>query len=224
MCARFTLFTPGGVLAERFHLTQPPDLAPRYNIAPSQPIPVIGTKAGGQGRGLALFRWGFTPHWADADSGPKPVNARIETVATSPVFGDAFRKRRCLVPADGYYEWRTAGRKKLPVRFHLKDGKPFAFAGIWDVWAGPQGKVFSVAILTTPPNELAAAVHDRMPAILPPDAEAAWLDPALTDPDQLLPLLSPYPAERMVADPANPALNKSTFEGSACLEVPQSVG
>lgn len=223
MCARFTLFTPGGVLAERFHLTQPPDLAPRYNIAPSQPIPVIGTKAGGQGRGLALFRWGFTPHWAEADSGPRPVNARIETVASSPVFGDALRKRRCLVPADGYYEWRSAGRRKLPVRFRLKDGKPFAFAGVWDVWPGPQGKVFSVAILTTSPNELAATVHDRMPAILPPDAEAAWLDPALTDPDRLLPLLAPYPAAEMAADPANPALNKSTFEGPACLEVPAGV-
>jgi putative SOS response-associated peptidase YedK len=114
MCARYTIRTPDDFLAVRFGLPQVPDLRPRYNVSPTQVIPVIGTKTGGQGRGLALFRWGFIPHWAQADTGPKPVNAKAETVAQSPLFGDALRARRCLVPADGFYEWRTVNRKKLP--------------------------------------------------------------------------------------------------------------
>ena len=101
---------------------------------------MIGTKAGGQGRGLAMFNWGFIPHWAQDDSGPKPVNAKSETIASSVMFGDSFRNRRCLVPADGFYEWRTVAKKKLPVHFRLKDHSPFGFAGVWDVWKGPTGR------------------------------------------------------------------------------------
>jgi putative SOS response-associated peptidase YedK len=220
MCARFTLFTPGDLIAERFHLSQVPSLPPRYNIAPSQPIPAIGARAGGHGRGLALFKWGFVPHWAQDDSGPKPVNARAETVAASPMFGEALRKRRCLIPADGFYEWRTVKRKKFPIRFRLRDGRPFAFAGLWDVWAGPGGKTFTCCILTTLPNDLTRPVHDRMPVILPREAEDLWLAPGVDDPDRLRPLLAPYPAAEMAADPANPALNKSTFEGPDCLVPP----
>ena len=220
MCARFTIHTPADLLAERFGLLQVPDLRPRYNVSPTQAIPVIGAKAGGQGRGLALFRWGFIPHWANDASGPKPVNAKAETVAQSVMFGDSLRKRRCLVPADGFYEWRTVNKKKVPVRFHLRDQAPFAFAGVWDVWAGPEGKVFTVAILTTTPNDLTREVHDRMPVILRPEAEATWLDPAVDDPDNLMPLVGPYPAELMAATPANPALNKPSFEGPDCLLPP----
>ena len=205
---------------ERFGLIQVPDLRARYNVSPTQPIPVIGTKAGGQGRGLVLFKWGFVPHWAHDDSGPKPVNAKAETVARSVMFGDSFRKRRCLVPADGFYEWRTVHKKKLPVWFHLTDKSPFAFAGVWDVWPGPQGKVFTVAILTTEPNDLTREVHDRMPVILRPEAEATWLDPAVENPDRLMPLVGPYPADLMAAAPANPALNTPSFEGPDCLVPP----
>ena len=164
--ARFTLRSPADLLAERFGLLQPPDLKSRYNIAPSQLIPVIGTKAGGQGRGLALFKWGFIPHWAQADTGTKPVNARSETVATTPMFSESFRQCRCIIPADGFYEWRTVNKKKLPVHFRLKTGEPFGFAGVWDVWNGPASKVFTVAIVTTTPNGLTSEVHDRMPVIL----------------------------------------------------------
>src|SRR4051812_42663809 len=112
MCARFTLFTPGAEIAARFGLADVPDLVPRYNVSPTQAVPVVGAKAGGHGRGLALFRWGFIPHWAPNDAGPRPVNAKAETVAQSVMFGDSFRKRRCLVPADGFYEWRTVNKKK----------------------------------------------------------------------------------------------------------------
>jgi putative SOS response-associated peptidase YedK len=120
MCARFTLRSPADLLAVRFGLLQPPDLNPRFNIAPSQLVPVIGTKAGGHGRGLAMFKLGFVPHWAQGDAGKQPVNARAETVATTPMFADSFRLRRCIVPADGFYEWKTANKKKMPVHFRLK--------------------------------------------------------------------------------------------------------
>jgi putative SOS response-associated peptidase YedK len=220
MCARYTLRSPADLLAVRFGLPQPPDLRPRFNIAPSQLIPVIGTKAGGQGRGLALFKWGFIPHWAQGDAGTKPVNARAETVATTPMFADSFRLRRCIIPADGFYEWKTINKKKTPVHFRLKSHEPFGFAGVWDVWNGPQGKVFSSAIITTEPNELTREVHDRMPVILSRDSEAGWLDPANQNPDVLLPMLRPYPAGEMKAVGVNPALNKPSFEGPACLEPP----
>src|SRR5262245_50192054 len=131
MCARYTLAQPADLLAERFGLAGIPELVKRYNIAPSQQIPIIGARATG-GRGLAMFKWGFIPHWAQDDSGPKPVNAKSETVAGSVMFGDSFRKRRCLIPADGFYEWRAVGKKKFPIHYHLKDRSLFAFAGIWD--------------------------------------------------------------------------------------------
>jgi putative SOS response-associated peptidase YedK len=220
MCARYTLRSPADLLAERFGLPQTPDVQPRFNIAPSQLIPVIGAKAGGNGRGLAMFKWGFIPHWAQADAGTKPVNARAETIATTPMFSESFRRRRCIVPADGFYEWKTVNKKKMPVHFQLKNRSLFGFAGVWDVWNGPAGKVFTVAIVTTKPNELTATVHDRMPVILARDDEAVWLDPAVEDVARLQPMLKPYPAEAMEATPVNPALNKPSFEGPDCLTPP----
>ena len=149
------------------------------------------------------------------------MNAKAETVAQSVLFGDSIRKRRCVVPADGFYEWKTVNRKKVPVWFHRKDNGPFGFAGVWDVWKGPEGKVFTVAILTTTPNDLCRAVHDRMPVILTPEAEAAWLDPTIDNPDRVMPLVGgPYPADLMAANDANPALNKPSFEGPDCLAPP----
>ena len=138
------------------------------------------------------------------------------------MFGDSLRKRRCIVPVDGFYEWQAVNKKKLPVWFHLKDEAPFGFAGIWDVWPGPAGKVFTVAILTTRPNDLTREVHDRMPVILTPETEAVWLDPIVTDPAKLMPLVGPYSAELMARADANPALNKSSFEGPLCLLPPQT--
>jgi putative SOS response-associated peptidase YedK len=220
MCARYTLRSPADLLAARFGLPETPGFRPRFNIAPSQLIPVIGAKAGGHGRGLAMFKWGFIPHWQQDDKGMKPVNARSETVGTTPLFADSFRLRRCLVIADGFYEWKTVNKKKMPVHFRLKSHEPFGFAGVWDVWNGPQGKVFSAAIITTEPNELTREVHNRMPVILARGDEASWLDPANQDAAKLQAMLKPYSASEMEATQVNPAMNRPSFEGPECLESP----
>jgi putative SOS response-associated peptidase YedK len=136
------------------------------------------------------------------------------------MFADSFRRRRCLVIADGFYEWKTVNKKKMPVHFRLKSGEPFAFAGIWDVWAGPTAKVFTCAFMTTEPNDLTRTVHDRMPVILARDDEAGWLDPANHDPAKLQAMLRSYPASEMEGVNVNPALNKPSFEGPECLESP----
>ena len=137
------------------------------NVAPTQLVAVIGTKAGG-GRGLAMFRWGFVPSWAN-EPGPRPVNAKAETIAEKPSFRDSFRQRRCLIPADGFYEWRSTPQGKRPLHYQLKGGVPLAFAGIWDCWKGPGETQFTCAIVTTAANPLVQPVHNRMPVILPPD-------------------------------------------------------
>jgi putative SOS response-associated peptidase YedK len=133
------------------------------------------------------------------------------------MFADSFRQRRCIIPAEGFYEWRTVNKKKMPVHFRLKGGDLFGFAGEWDVWNGPTGKVFSCAIITTAPNELTREVHDRMPVILARGDEGAWLDAAMTDPAKLTAMLRPNPADAMEAAQVNPALNKPSFEGPECL-------
>ena len=133
------------------------------------------------------------------------------------MFSESFRQRRCVIPADGFYEWKTVNKKKVPVHFHLKDNKLFGFAGVWDVWNSPNGKVFTVAIITTTPNELCSTLHDRMPVILSPEDEAKWLDPSIQDPTTLTSLLKSYPAQEMEAVQVNPALNKPSYEGADCL-------
>src|SRR5262245_6829601 len=136
------------------------------------------------------------------------------------MFGDSFRMRRCIIPADGFYEWRTVNKKKMPVHFRLKTGEPFAFAGVWDVWNVPAGKVFSAAIITTEPNELTREMHNRMPVILSRDDETGWLDPANQDAAKLQAMLRPYSADEMEAVQVNPVLNRPTFEGPECLKSP----
>src|SRR5690606_7874863 len=159
-----------------------------YNVAPSQDVLVIGLRLGA--RAAALHRWGLIPSWAkDPSIGYKMINARAETVHERPAYRGPFRSRRCLIPADGLYEWKREGKRKQPYRFLMKDEKPFAFAGLWDEWRGPDGQTIrSCTIITTEPNELLATVHDRMPVILPPDAYDEWLDPR-TKPDRLRALL-----------------------------------
>jgi putative SOS response-associated peptidase YedK len=221
MCARYTLHAAPHLVAELFGLPDVPHLDARYNVAPSPFVPVVGAKPDGR-RGLSLFKWGFVPSWAEAGLKVRPVNAKAETVASTPMFRDAFRKRRCLVPADGFYEWRTVAKKKLPVHFRLRYGKPFAFAGVWDCWKGGDKPLYTVAVLTTKPNELTRTVHDRMPVILPPSAFATWLDVAVGDPLALRPLLAPYPADEMEAHPVNPPMNRPGFEGPECLIPPEA--
>jgi putative SOS response-associated peptidase YedK len=220
MCARYTLFTPGAAIAEQFRLAQVPALVPRYNVAPSQLVAVVGTKASGTGRGLAMFRWGFIPNWAATATGARPVNAKAETVAEKPSFRDSFRHRRCLIPADGFYEWRSTPEGKRPLFYRLKGAAVMALAGIWDVWAGPTEKLFTCAIVTTSANPLVEPVHDRMPVILPPESWDAWLNPQETDAAKLLPLLQPFPAEQMEFVPASPVVNSSRHEGPDCLSAP----
>src|SRR5262249_45043507 len=148
MCGRYTLTAPSEQIAEAFDVPDPPDLAPRYNIAPSQLVAVVGLKADGRTRGIGKVRWGLVPSWAnDPDSGPRRINARAETVAYK--FAGSFRGRRCLVPADGFYEWRAEGRGKKACRFTLADGSVFAFAGLWDVWAGEGRRLVTTCVVTT---------------------------------------------------------------------------
>jgi putative SOS response-associated peptidase YedK len=214
MCGRFLLMTSGRDIAEHFDLADTPELFPRYNIAPTQPV--LAVRAAGAGREGALLRWGLVPSWA-RDTKQAPINARAETAADKPTFRHAMRKRRCLIPADGFYEWLALEGRKQPYCFRQVDGRPFAFAGLWERWEGPEGPVESCAILTTEANELVRPVHDRMPVILPERHWATWLDAGLQGAGELVPLLRPYPADAMRAYPVGPLVNNPRNDGPECL-------
>lgn len=218
MCARFALHASPKSLTEEFGLFEPPVLEDRYNIAPGQLIAVVGLKKDQKTRGMAKLMWGFVPYWAnDPDRGPKPKNARVETVATKPPFDESFRSKRCLIPADGFYEWATENRRKIPFHFRLKSGKPFGFAGVWDVWkAEGRPPLLTCAIITVAANDLIRPFHDRKPAIIPHDQYGKWLDSA-TQVSELLQMLVPFPAERMESVRASTLVNKATNEGPECL-------
>jgi putative SOS response-associated peptidase YedK len=219
MCGRFTLTADISELQSSFPWVNiPPGLSPRYNIAPTQPVAV--TPNDGKNR-LDFYIWGLIPSWAkDPDIGSHMINARSETLSEKPAFRAAFRRRRCLVLADGFYEWRkdTKGQK-TPMYIHLASGKPFAFAGLWEFWNAPDGSsVLSCVIITTQPNSLLATIHNRMPVILPEAAYAQWLDPGEGDPKQLSALLLPYPAEEMAAFPVSPLVNNPRNESPALIQ------
>lgn len=214
MCARYTLTTPTDELATVFEVHDPLPVTARYNIAPTQLVPVIGLKANGYERGLALLRWGFVPSWAKDDNGPKPVNARAETLTTK--FRDVFRRKRCLIPATGFYEWRGKHRKKEACYISLADDSVFAFAGLWDVWMGGAEPLMSVCLITTIANELVRPVHDRMPVILPREHYEEWLEPATPEP-RLLSLLQPYPATAMKMIAVGSAVNSAKNDSPECL-------
>ena len=214
MCGRFLLLTSGKDIAEAFDLTGFPELAPRYNIAPTQPV--VAVRASASGRAAALLRWGLVAPWAK-DTKQSPINARSETVAEKPTFRHALRKRRCLVPADGFYEWAAAGSRKQPFCFRPGDGRPFAFAGLWEHWEGPDGPLESCCILTTTANDLVRPVHDRMPVIVPERHWSAWLDAGLQEAGTLLPLLRPFPSDAMRAHPVGQLVNNPRNDGPECL-------
>ena len=211
MCGRYTQAQNVKDIAERFRVPAPSlALAPRYNIAPSQDAPVVVDMSG---RRLELFRWGLIPSWAkEASIGYKMINARAETVAEKPSYKRPFERQRCLVLADGFYEWRKEpGGKKTPMRILLKSGEAFAMAGLWDVWKDPAGKeVRTFTIITTSAAESLKTIHERMPVILDRAGEDAWLDPK-SEPQKLLPLLVPcadglvtsYEVSTLVNSPAN---------------------
>ncbi len=178
MCGRATLAASGEDLRELFHLDTAPELPPRYNIAPTQPIAVIRTPGK-----LELLRWGLVPSWAeDVAAGNRFINARMETAPRAPAFRDAFRGRRCLVVVDGFYEWQGKGKARRPFHVRRPDGKPFALAGLWERWVSRDGEVVeSCAVLTGDSSGVVAGLHDRMPVVLPPGAYDAWIDPATPD-------------------------------------------
>jgi putative SOS response-associated peptidase YedK len=219
MCGRFTLTADISALQENFPwLGIPPGLEPRYNIAPTQPVAAVPND--GKNR-LDFFTWGLIPSWAkDPSIGSRMINARAETLAEKPSFRSAFRRRRCLILADGFYEWRSDGGKgKMPMYIRLEDGSPFAFAGLWELWNAPDGsQVLSTAIITTEPNPLMAKIHNRMPVILPEKAYPLWLQSGEADPKELSGLLLPYPAEEMVAYPVSKLVNNPANDLPACIE------
>lgn len=219
MCGRFTLRATGEELARLFELDEPPPLQPRYNVAPTQPVAAVRASPDGQCRELALLRWGLIPPWASDPVSASFINARAETAAGKPAFRGAFRARRCLIPADGFYEWRKGPRGKEPFLFQLRGRRPFAFAGLWERWRGPDGvEVESCAILTTEANDLVRELHDRMPVILAPEAVAPWLDPAFRDLGALQELLRPLPAWLMEAHAVSARVNNAACDGPACAE------
>ncbi len=214
MCGRFVSVSPFYLVAEAFGLAGgPQDLRPSFNISPGQFISAV-VREGGRNR-LARFRWGLIPSWAkDPAIGNRLINARAESLAEKPAFRDALRSRRCLVIADGFYEWRKSGRERIPHYVRLRAGGPFGLAGLFETWVSPAGESLQTCtIITTQPNELLKPVHDRMPAIIPKDRETLWLDPALRDARRLLSLLQPYPpgemeihqVSRLVNSPGNDA-------------------
>lgn len=219
MCGRFTLTTPIETLVETFQLSSvPEELAPRYNIAPTQPVAAVLVDEE-KAQHLALLRWGLIPGWAkDPSIGNRMINARAETVAEKPAFRVAFQRRRCLVLADGFYEWQRSERGKRPMYIRLADGRPFAFAGLWEHWKGADGPPLdSCTILTTEANELMRPIHNRMPVILPPEAYDLWLDPTVRAADSLLPLLRPHPAETMRAFAVSTLVNNPANDDPRCI-------
>lgn len=217
MCGRYTLRSPAETLAQLFGLPPLPGIGPRYNIAPSQPVPAV--RASGEGARADPLRWGLIPFWADDPAiGYRLINARAETVAAKPAYREPFARRRCLVPADGFYEWeKLDSRRKQPWFLALRDDEPFAFAGLWDRWEGEGGAIESCTFLTTRPNERVAPIHDRMPVILTGPALGRWLDPEAPA-DELLELCAPLPADRMVATPVSLRVNDPAHDAPDCLD------
>jgi putative SOS response-associated peptidase YedK len=217
MCGRFTLTAPAETLARQFQAAEPSfDFEPRYNIAPTQEVPLVRQETNGPGREILLARWGLIPSWSKDGKGF--INARADTVADKPVFRSAFRKRRCLVPANGYYEWQKVGKAKQPYYIYLRDGQPFGFAGLWETWHAPDGEVIeSCSILTTDANELMRPIHDRMPVIVQPAHYDRWLDPVNQEVDALRSLMQPYPASAMAAHAVSTWVNNPRHEGPACI-------
>ncbi len=220
MCGRFALIAPGDALLTLFDLDQPfPEeaFAPRYNIAPTQPVTAARLSQTGE-RELTWLTWGLVPSWAkEPKMGSRLINARSETVAEKPSFRAAFKRRRCLIPADGFYEWQKLNGRKQPMYIHAQDGRPFALAGLWEHWQSADGSVIeSCAILTTRPNELMAPIHNRMPVIIAPADFDEWLHPG-PNPEMGLHLLRPYPDEKMAAFPVSAHVNNPRNDDAQCI-------
>jgi len=219
MCGRYRLSRRKQIIEEHFDaVSGEEDWSPRYNVAPTQPVPVIRQHPKAPIRQLSLMRWGLIPSWAkDSSVAASMINARAETAVTKPAFRDALKSRRCLIPADGFYEWVRAGKTKQPYCFEVNAGELFAFAGLWDRWKDRSGNsIETCSILTTTPNTVTAAVHDRMPVILDPDAYDVWLDPAMTNVGAASALLMPYDAQLMRCYPVSTRINHVANDDETC--------
>lgn len=217
MCGRFSLSAPPEALVRAFALEGCPPLTPRYNVAPTQAVAAVVPAEGG-GRALRWFRWGLIPHWAQAPSlGARLINARAETVASKPSFREALRRRRCLIPADGFFEWQATAHGKQPIHFRRPDGAVFAFAGLWARWTGPEGTIESCAVLTTRANARVRPYHPRMPVILDPEDYALWLDRAVEDPEPLCARLRPCPEDALIAYPVSAVVNDPRHDAPECV-------
>lgn len=217
MCGRYELHSHPAAIALAFGLAYPPQIHPRYNIAPMQQVPIVRLSGAGE-RELVQMRWGLVPRWAkDPSIGAKLINARGETVAAKPSFRTALRRHRCLLPADGFYEWQARGDgPKQPVRIGMKDGSVFGLAGLYERWLSPDGDPLDTCtILTTQANGLLRSVHERMPVIVPPDSYARWLDPATEDAASLI---APFTAQPMTCWPVSARVNSVKNDDPECIE------
>jgi putative SOS response-associated peptidase YedK len=217
MCGRFTRSQSIPAIAAEFGVEQVSfDLSPSYNIAPTQRVAVIISEGVKQ---LVPVQWGLVPSWAkDVSIGSKMINARAETITEKASYRNAFKKRRCLVVADGFYEWQKLAGTKRPVYIRLKSGKPFGFAGLYEFWKSPEGgELTTCTIITTEPNELMKPIHERMPVIIPREDQDVWLDPKSEDRTHLLDLLKPYPADEMEAYPVSKAVNSPGNNSPECI-------
>lgn len=227
MCGRFTLTTGVERLADEFEVTgQLPEFTPSYNIAPTQEITAIAADSGGERR-LRELHWGLVPRWSkDPEIGNRMINARAETVAEKNSFKSAFKKRRCLILADGFFEWQrnqSNSGPKQPYYIRLETGSPYAFAGLWESWEGEDGRgnprmIHSTTIITTTANDLVGGIHNRMPVILAPKSYTTWLDPSIDSTEELMPLLAPYPSDQMEAYPVSTHVNRPANDDPACIE------
>jgi putative SOS response-associated peptidase YedK len=209
MCGRYTIIASPEAIRVLFRYQEQPNFPPRYNVAPTQPIAIVRLMDGK--RHFALVRWGLLPSWVkDPNAFTLLINARGETAAKKPAFRAAMKRRRCLIPADGFYEWKAAGTRKQPYFIRAKSGGPFAFAGLWETWTGPNGEELeTAAIVTTTANRTLAPIHDRMPVVVPPEAFELWLDCANVDPATASALIVPAPENLLEAYPVTTDVNRT---------------
>jgi putative SOS response-associated peptidase YedK len=218
MCGRFAQRTDSKKLAKAFGVAEVPNVEARFNIAPTQDI--LGVFQSEDGREMTFYKWGLIPSWAkDKSMGARLINARSETVEEKPAFRDAFKKRRCIIPADGFYEWQRTDGKKQPYFFRMRDESPFGFAGLWERWEGTgREAINSCTILTTQANDVLRPVHDRMPVILHPEDYELWLDSDVRKLDPVKELLIPYPASEMMSYPVGTSINSPRNQGAELME------
>ena len=220
MCGRFVLTVSDDKIAQLFEVDAVPKLPARYNIAPTQPVLGIREDADGH-REAALLQWGLIPHWSkDVAISARMINARGETVADKPSFRTPFKRRRCILPANGFYEWQKREGGKQPYYIHMADDEPFGMAGLWDVWSkGEETYIESCTIITTSANEVVRPLHDRMPVILDPEDWDLWLDVTIQDANRLLTLIEPYTSEAMTARAVSRHVNNPRNDDPECIKL-----